>query len=91
MFIGGGQGFLGYKPEEEERLFYAGYGQAQLDPIALAYYRFERIIRDIAAFCNELLDGIGSEEERELSLYYLKANFKPGGTVERAYAVEVPE
>ena len=87
MFIGGGLGFVGRTPQEEERLFYQGYGQVQVDPVALAYYRFERIIQDIAVFCNELTYQTGSDQDREQSLHYLRSNFVPGGTVERAYAV----
>jgi len=55
MFIGGGQGFAGHTAQEEETLFYRGYGQTQLDPSALAYYRYERIIQDIRVWrlcCN---------------------------------------
>lgn len=88
MFIGGGQGFAGHAPEEEERLFYRGYGQVQVDPVALAYYRCERIIQDIAVYCDELTRQTGSAEDREQSLHYLTANFAPGGTLERAYAVD---
>ena len=51
MFIGGGQGFAGLTPQEEEGLFYRGYGEAQIDPVAPAYYRYERIVEDIAVFC----------------------------------------
>jgi len=86
MFIGGGQGFAGYTPAEEARLFYEGYGQVQVDPIVLAYYRFERIVQDVAVYCDELTHHSRSSEDREQSLRYLKANFVPGGTVERAYA-----
>lgn len=88
MFIGGGQGFAGHTPEEEERLFYQGYGQVQVDPVALAYYRCERIIQDIAVYCDELTRQTGSAEDREQSLHYLMANFAPGSTLERAYAVD---
>jgi spectinomycin phosphotransferase len=45
MFIGGGQFGARRTPREEETLFYQGYGQTQTDPIALAYYRYERIVR----------------------------------------------
>ncbi len=87
MFIGGGQGFVGRTPEEEERFFYLGYGQAQLDLTALAYYRFERIVQDTAVYCDELTAPTSSAAALEQSLNYLKANFQPGGTVARAYAV----
>lgn len=87
MFIGGGLGFKGFTPEDEEALFYQGYGHTAINPIALAYYRLERILRDIAAFWDEIMNQSGSEEDRKASLYYLKLNFEPGSTIERAYAV----
>ncbi len=87
MFIGGGLGFKGFTPQREETLFYEGYGQTDIDPSAVAYYRLERILRDIESYGSELVHGVGSQEERELSLHYLRRNFEPGGTIERAYAV----
>lgn len=81
MFIGGGQGFVGVSPDEETRLFYAGYGPAQLDQVALAYYRYERIVQDIAAFGEELILGGAGGADREQSLRYLMTNFAPGGTI----------
>ncbi len=87
MFIGGGQGFIGRTPQEEERLFYEGYGPVQVDPTALAYYRCERIIQDVAVYCDELTHQSGSDEDRKESLRYLMANFVSGGSIERAYAV----
>lgn len=91
MFIGGGLGFKGFTPQEEEELFYWGYGPAQVNSAALAYYRFERIVQDIAVYGDELVRQLGSDEARKESLSYLKSNFEPGGTIERAYAVAVTE
>lgn len=88
MFIGGGQGFAGHTPQEEETLFYRGYGQTQIDPIALAYYRYERIIEDIAVYCEQLFLTNEGGEDREQSLQYLKSNFLPNGTIEIAYQSE---
>jgi len=56
-----------------------------VDPIALAYYRYERIIEDIAVFCEQLLDSEAGGEDRAQSLIYLKSNFLPQGTIEMAY------
>lgn len=85
MFIGGGQGFTGHTAQEEETLFYRGYGQTQIDPIALAYYRYERIIQDIAIYCEQIFLTNDGGEDREQSLRYLTSNFLSNGTIEIAY------
>jgi spectinomycin phosphotransferase len=85
MFAGGGQGFRGHTPQEEEALFYRGYGQTQIDRQALAYYRYERIVQDIAAFCEQLLLTEEGGADREQSFRYLASIFRPDGTLERAY------
>jgi spectinomycin phosphotransferase len=89
MFVGGGQGFVGHTAQEEETLFYQGYGQTQIDPIALAYYRYERIIQDIAVYCEQLFLTTEGGEDREQSLRYLTSNFLPNGTIEIAYASDM--
>jgi spectinomycin phosphotransferase len=85
MSIGGG--LMGNKrpPEEEEALFYQGYGRTQIDSTALAYYRYERIIEDIAVYCQQIFSTCQGSEDRERALYYLKSNFLPGQTIELAY------
>jgi spectinomycin phosphotransferase len=84
MFIGGAQGFVGYSAPEEETLFYRGYGQTKLDPVALSYYRCERILQDIAIFCAQLLGSTHGGRDREQWLRWLVSNFEPGGTIEKA-------
>jgi spectinomycin phosphotransferase len=85
MYIGGGLMGNGRTPQEEETLFYRTYGQAQIDPIALAYYRYERIVQDIAVYCEQLFLTNEGGEDREQSLHYLKSNFLPDSTIEIAY------
>ena len=85
MFVGGGQFGAGRTPQQEEALFYQGYGPTQIDPIALAYYRYERIVQDIAAFCEQILMTNEGGDDREQSLSYLKSNFLPNNTIEIAY------
>jgi spectinomycin phosphotransferase len=84
MFAGGGQGFLGHTAQEEETLFYRGYGPARVDPVALSYYRYERIIQDIAVFCEQIFLTDEGGEDRERAFHYLKSNFQPNGTIEIA-------
>jgi len=62
-----------------------GYGAAQVDPMALAYYRYERIIQDIAVYCEQLFLSDEGGEDRAQSLQYLTSNFLPDGTIEIAY------
>jgi len=84
MFFGGGLGGIGFSPEEEERLFYQGYGQTEVNPVALAYYRCERILEDIAIFCEQGLRSNEKLEDRNQALVYLKSNFVPDGTIDIA-------
>lgn len=88
MFIGGGQGFVGYTAQEETILFYRGYGETQLNYTALAYYRYERIIQDLAIYSQDLLTTNAGGADREQSLQYLMSNFLPGGPLEVAYQSE---
>lgn len=85
MFIGGGQMGAWCSPRDEAALFYRGYGQTQIDQVALAYYRYERIIQDIAVFCEQIFLTDENGEDREQSLRYLKSNFLPNGVLEIAY------
>ncbi len=86
MFVGGGLGGDGHTPQEEEALFYQGYGRVTLDPVALAYYRYERIIVDIAEFCDQLLLSAAGGDDRARSLHYLRSNFAPDGVLAIARA-----
>lgn len=83
MFIGGGVGDIWNTPREEE-LFYQGYGPVELDRAALAYYRCERVVEDIAAFCQELLLTDEGGKDREQSYRFFTSQFEPGSVLEIA-------
>jgi spectinomycin phosphotransferase len=85
MFAGGGQFGAARTPQEEEALFYRGYGQTPIDPRALAYYRYERIVQDIAAFCEQILSTGEGGEDREQAFQYLASNFLPNNMIEIAH------
>jgi spectinomycin phosphotransferase len=84
MFVGGGQFVNLRSPEEEERLFYQGYGQTETNAVALAYYRYERIVQDIAAYCEEILLAEASGDDQETGLRQLTSQFRPHDVIEIA-------
>lgn len=85
MFIGGGQGYVNRTAEEEEMLFYRTYGEAAIDPLALAYYRYERNITDISVECTRIFSDALGDKDRAQSLQILTWLFMPGGSIELAY------
>ncbi len=88
MYAGGGQFGDARTPDEEERLFYRGYGPTPLDPNALAYYRYERIVEDIAVEYEQIFSTAGGREDREQALRYMMSNFLPNGTIKIAYRAD---
>jgi spectinomycin phosphotransferase len=83
MFIGGGVGGI-WNSAREDSLFYRGYGPAELNRAALVYYRYERVIEDIAAFADQILLSRGGEEDRRQGYGYFTSSFLPGGVIEIA-------
>jgi spectinomycin phosphotransferase len=84
MFVGGGVGGA-WNREEESAAFYRGYGAVTVDAEALAYYRCERIVEDVAVFCDQLLLKGGDQgAEREQMFRKLVTAFDPNDVVEIA-------
>jgi len=85
MFIGGGVGGVWNQPREEA-LFFQGYGTNEaIDTLALAYYRHERIVRDLLEFCDQMFDPQASREDREEGLRQMASQFDPGNVVAVAH------
>jgi spectinomycin phosphotransferase len=84
MFVGSGLGGGGHTLQEEESLFQQGYGPTQVDPTGMAYYRYERIIEDIASYCQQIFLSDEGGQDREQALEYLSSNYLPNGTIEIA-------
>ena len=84
MCIGAGLGFV-RDGDHEQTLFFQGYGSAQIDPIALSYYRYERIVADLAAYGAQIFGMDGSVEDREEGVEQLKAQFLPLHVVDVAH------
>lgn len=85
MLIGG---CPAWNSPRDEALFYAGYGPTELEGAALAYFRCERVIQDIAAYGQQLLLSDEGGEDREQGLRYFASNFLPGHEIELAMHTE---
>jgi spectinomycin phosphotransferase len=83
MFIGGGVGGIWNSAREVDR-FYRGYGETPIDAVALVYYRYARIVEDIAVYCEELLDTEAGGADRQTGLRSVMAAFLPQGVAEIA-------
>jgi spectinomycin phosphotransferase len=69
----------------EEALFFEGYGTAEIDRTALAYYRYERAIQDIGEAAQRVFWKTDqNEEEKAYEAERLRSGFDPGGIVESA-------
>lgn len=84
-----GSGMSGFQPGgREEALFYQGYGPVKVDRKALTYYRYERIIQDIAEFCKQILLTTTGGEDRELAFKYFVNSFSPNEVVDVAFRTD---
>jgi len=90
MYISGGQLGGWRSPAAETAPFYRGYGPGPVDSHGLAYYRYERIITDLALFCEQLLSSESGGKDRGQALEYLASNFLPGNTLEIALQADIP-
>jgi spectinomycin phosphotransferase len=83
MFIGGGIDAI-WKSEAEEAVFYEGYGETKIDFRALTYYRYQRVIEDLAVISEQLFLSNEGGADRERAYGWFTSNFEPGGTIEIA-------
>jgi spectinomycin phosphotransferase len=84
MFFGAGVGAI-WDTSREEALFYRGYGPVEIDLTALAYYRYERIVADFAAYGEQIFGAQGSVEDRENGVHKVMGQFEPGRVIEIAH------
>jgi spectinomycin phosphotransferase len=84
MFFGAGVGGI-WDTSREEALFYQGYGPVDIDGVALAYYRYERIVADFASYGEQIFGAQGSVEDRENGVQKVMGQFEPGRVIELAH------
>jgi spectinomycin phosphotransferase len=87
MFIGGGVANVWNKPHEE-KFFYKGYGETEINMAILVYYRHERIVEDIALIGQQLLLSSVDNQTRTESYQHFIDQFEPNGVVEIAFETD---
>lgn len=87
MFIGGGVANVWNNPCEEG-FFYKGYGKTTINSVILAYYRYERIVEDIAEYGQALLlTPAGGDDRLEMCKHFMDM-FEPNGVVDIAFKTD---
>jgi spectinomycin phosphotransferase len=81
MFVTVG-GFV--SEERAERLFFRGYGKTEVDILAMAYYRYARVVEDLGAFAEEVFFMDATDEKKEDAVGWFMVQFAPGGLIEAA-------
>ncbi len=84
MFIGGGVGDAWNDPRERE-WFFIGYGPADVDSLAIAFFRYERIVIDIAEYGQRIFDVNGPLATRLSDLRKLMTAFVPNNVIDMAH------
>jgi spectinomycin phosphotransferase len=86
MFVIGGIG-PGFVDARRERLFFEGYGDVGVDPVAMAYYRFNWALADIGAYGEQvfLRPDLGPQDLAE-AVERFESLFEPGSIVPIAMA-----
>lgn len=70
----------------QEAWFFKGYGPIAIDPIALAYYRYERAIQDLAEYGTRVFGRANvAPLVKHAAAESLRARFQPGNIIESAY------
>ncbi|MBA2374157.1 MAG: aminoglycoside phosphotransferase family protein [Chloroflexi bacterium] len=82
MFIIGSRIARPVEPHEEA-WFFEGYGEFRVDPDAIVYYRYERILEDLGEIGSSVFgDRVQPESSRESEVSLAEGFFGPGGILE---------
>lgn len=73
-----------------ERLLFEGYGETEIDPLALAYYRYDWCVEDMGEFAKDVFgrENLGAET-KATSIRWFKTLFAQKNSVEIAITTEI--
>jgi spectinomycin phosphotransferase len=86
MFVVGGVVGGAVVGATAEEMFFQGYGATDIDPLTLAYYRYEWVVQEIGDFGERvcMMPELGQETQRD-ALRGFRDLFRPGDVVQAAY------
>ena len=71
---------------QQEKLFFEGYGKAEVNWQILSYYRYERILQELGEFGRQvLMSDAFSEEDNQQSVYWFSRMFQSGDLLEMTH------
>lgn len=71
-----------------ERCFFEGYGETNIDPVALAYYRYEWVVQEIGDYGERVFLADSGQETKADSVQGFRQLFDPGDVADVAYAAD---
>jgi spectinomycin phosphotransferase len=91
MFVAGGSGAELVKPPEQAQ-FLRGYGEDEVDPLALAFYRYAWAIGDMGSFAEMVyfMPEAGQATRQDAVRKFI-CSFEPGSFVALAHAAYDPK
>src|SRR2546421_5746074 len=74
--------------EPQAAAFWEGYGQTEIDWVALTYYLWERVVQDLIECTHDVCfrDDLGEETRADIARLFHKVLAEEGGTIDAAYA-----
>jgi len=84
MFVGAGVGGS-WNESREREWFFTGYGPAEIDSLAIVFYRYERVVVDIAEYGRRIFDVQGTSREQQSDLQKLMSAFVPNNVIDIAH------
>jgi spectinomycin phosphotransferase len=74
--------------EPQAAAFWEGYGQTEIDWVALTYYLWERVVQDVIECTQDVCfrDDLGEETRADIAKLFHKFLAEEGGTIDAAYA-----
>ena len=73
-----------------EQLFFEGYGETRVDPLALAYYRYDWCVEDMGEFAAQVFESENSgEETKRNAIRWFKYLFAKGNSIDLALQTKI--